>query len=412
MQADLQTKYLLSNSINIRCTEILKFKNMKPKLFFIFAIIVVACGTKKQEIIDSISIVSTEDTNTRLCFNNTKLMVGNNISDRYLVYYNPNTIFLNVFQTGNWSKKIVHTGSNINSATLSFYKDTIWVCWKEGPFIKTRYTPDKGDSWGSILYISPPGHMAVAPSIYASSNGKIHFVWQNNSDNRIYHEYYHNGFSSPEPISDSTIQSSWPTVIAIGDTVLCAWKQTPLPTKVWFASSFDGGAHWTTPALTTSALNMSKDPNLAYAYNANTNTHYVYLTYDGGNPGQNKIYLQRSTDFGNTWSNPEIISKSGKISQFAHLESNNSGFVGVSYEQFPLDIPLHDDTQKDVGFVYSTEWANSGSFGLDSLAYTYNPYGSVSPSLNKIDENNFYLVWLTKDTDAHVTKVFERRVIF
>ena len=189
---------------------------------------------------------------------------------------------------------------------------------------------------------------------------------------------------------------------------MCSWKEDPLPSKVWFRSSFNGGNSWNAiPSQpTTTLISTGKDPNLAYALDANTMTHYVYLAFDG----QNKIYLQRSTNLGASWSNPTIISSTSKLSQFAHIESNNNGFVGVSYEQRPIGTSLFDDTKKDVGFTYSTNWGNNGSFSVDTLAYTFNGFGSAYPGFNKIDENNFYLAWLTKDTINNKMKVFERLI--
>lgn len=177
---------------------------------------------------------------------------------------------------------------------------------------------------------------------------------------------------------------------------------------MWFRSSFDGGQSWNSLSAnpTTTLLSLSKDPNLAYAYDSITNTHYVYLAYDG----QNLIYLQRSTDFGNNWSIPDTISNLNKWSQFAHIESNNNGFVGISFEQRPIGSSLFDDTKKDVGFTYSTNWGNS--FSIDTLAYTYNGFGSAYPAFNKIDENNFYLAWLTKDTINNKINVLERLIHF
>lgn len=388
----------------------------KILLLFVVLSIGVISKIKSQVIVDTISSVTVENQNTQFCFNNTKLMAGNTIADRYLIYYNPDTIFLSVNQSGNWTRKIAYTGSNIQSASLTFYQDTIWLCWKEGFIsaqIKALYTSDKGASWSSILAVSPIGKVS-APSLSASSNGKIHFVWsqESSTDTTIYYTRYLNGAFLPSPaaISNSNGQGLWPSVIAIGDTVLCAWKEDPLPSKVWFRSSFDGGITWnaipTQP--TTTVLSTGKDPNLAYAYDANTLSHYVYLVFDG----QNKIYLQRSTNLGSTWSNPTIISSINKLSQFAHIEINNSGFVGVSYEQRPMGTSLFDDSKKDVGFTYSTNWGSNGSFSVDTIAYTFNGFGSAYPGFNKIDEGNFYLAWLTKDTINNSIEVFERLIQF
>lgn len=382
-------------------------KRIYPVLVLLIAI---ANCSYSQVQFSSVTPVSTEKANIFFCFNNTKLMAGKSTADRCLVYYNTDTIFLNVHKSGTWIKKIAHTGANIQSATLSQFKDTIWICWKEGPFIKTRNTPDRGETWSNVLQVSQGG-IVSAPSISAASNGKIHFVWSTatGTSATVYHRSIFKGafVSSPNALSNNGAKGLWPSIITIGDTVLCAWKEEPLPSKVWFRSSFNGGSSWNASALTSTALPFSKDPNLAYAYHAASKTHYVYIAYDG----QNKIYLQRSTNFGSTWTNPELVSKTSKLSQFAHLECNNSGFVGISYEQ-SSGTNIFDDTKKDVGFVFSTKWASSGSFGADSLAYTKDGFGSLYPALSKIDENNFFLAWLSKDTIANNIKVFERRIFF
>ena len=243
---------------------------MKKTILSVFiAIVLVAFEAKSQVLIDTISLVSTEDTNAEFSFNNTKLMAGNNISDRYLVYYNSDTVFLNVYQSGNWTRKNVCTGSNIKSATLSFYKDTIWVCWKGGAFIKASYSTDSGIVWNSIPFVSSAGSVA-APFIYASSNGKIHFVWSNSSDTTVYHNVYSNGsLLSQYALSNTNARAEFASVIAIGDTVLCAWKELPLPSQVWFARSVNGGTSWDT-ILSPPLL---ADPSCQF-YNCTTSTKY------------------------------------------------------------------------------------------------------------------------------------------
>lgn len=357
------------------------------------------------------SLLVSEQTGTSLCYNNTSLMAGNSIEDRYLVYFNSDTIFLNIKQAGIWTHTTAYTGSNIRLATLALSRDTIWICWKESAFIKARFSPDQGISWSGVLNVSSAGGVS-APSMYASSNGKIHFVWHNEStnDTTIEHNVYSNGAFLPSHNTISTVgfKATWPSITAKGDTVFCVWKETHGVTKIYFASSFNGGQNgsWTSPVFTNGPT-TAKDPNLSYAYDVSTDTYYVYIVYDG----TQKIYLQRSTDFGNTWSSAAIISNSAKKSQFAKIESNNSGFVGVSWEH-RTSVSLFDDTKKDVGFTYSTNWADSGSFGNDSLAYTYNPFGSPFASLNKIDENNFYLVWLSNDTVINGNLIYERHINF
>ncbi|NUM32520.1 MAG: T9SS type A sorting domain-containing protein [Bacteroidetes bacterium] len=385
---------------------------MKKVLISVYLISVLLVQNVYSQVkIDTVSLVSLEKTNTQFCFNNTKLMAGKSNTERFLVYSNPDTVFLNTNNEGIRKKIIANTGNNILSATLTLNKDTVWLCWKEGPFIKARYVSDKGKNWSSVITVSTAGNVS-SPSIYASSNGKIHFTWhtESNSDTAVYHRvFFKNGFLTSEyRLSNLTGHGLFPSIVAIGDTVLCTWKELPYPSKVWFRKSFNGGLSWDTPPTepTKSFLTSSKDPNIAYAFDKLTNTHYVYLTYDS----QNKIYLQRSTNFGETWSAPEFISNSKKLSQFAHIDCNNKGFVGISYEQRPIGSSLYDDTKKDVGFTYSTNWGNFKSFSVDTFAYTHNGFGSAYSSFNKIDENNFYLVWLSNDTVNNKINIYERLI--
>lgn len=382
---------------------------MKKIVALFISCVIGLISANSQVIIHSDSLVGNEETGTTLCYNNSSLMAGNTVDDRYLLYFNSDTIFLNVRQSAIRTRKIAYTGSNILLASLTLNRDTIWICWKESAYIKTRYSSDKGDTWSNVLNVSAAGNVS-APSMFASSNGKIHFVWFNEStnDTTVVHNVYFNGsfLTSPNTLSTTGVKASWPSVTAIGDTVLCAWKETQSVAKIYFARSFNGGqaGSWTPSAFTNGAT-TGKDPSLSYAYDANTTTHYVYLVYDG----TQKIYLQRSTDFGGTWTSADVISNTAKKSQFAKVESNNSGFVGVSWEHRTV-VSLFDDTKKDVGFAYSTNWANSGSFGNDSLAYTYAPFGSPLAIFNKIDENNFYLVWLSNDTILNRQFIYERRI--
>lgn len=383
---------------------------MKKILLFLIGCLLLNSG-KSQVIIYPDSLLAYEQSGTSLCYNNSSLMAGNSIGDRYLIYFNADSIFLNAKQSGTWTRKTAYTGSNIKLATLALNKDTIWICWKESAYIKARYSVNKGNTWSNVLNVSAAGNVS-APSMYASSNGKIHFVWHNESatDSTVSHNVYFNGafLPSPNTLSSYGFKASWPSVTAIGDTVLCSWKETHGVAKIYFACSFNGGqaGSWS-PSDFTDGPNTAKDPNLSYAFDENTNTHYVYLVYDGN---QN-IYLQRSTDFGSNWTPSAIISNTAKNSQFAKVESNNSGFVGVSWEHRTV-VSLFDDTKKDVGFVYSTNWANTGSFGADSLAYTHNPFGSTLTSLNKIDSANFYLVWLSNDTVLNRNIIYERHIGF
>lgn len=381
---------------------------MKNKLLFIF--LIVFLQAKAQVEVLSPSVINEAIPESFICYNNSSSMIGNTTDDRYFTFFNDDTLFLNVNQNGTWTRKIAHLGNNISLATIALQQDTIWLCWKEAAYIKSMFTKDKGDTWSSVMNVSPLGGNVSAPSISAASNGKIHFVWFNEgaSDTTVLHNVYSNGafLSSPNILSSVGFKATWPSVTSKGDSVFCTWKESHTQSIIYFAKSFSGGntGTWSSPASTNGAT-TGKDPNLSYSFDSSSSTHYLYLVYDGNQ----KIYLQKSTDFGVNWSTAEIISNTSKRSQFAKVESNSSGFVGISWEHRTV-VSLFDDTKKDVGFAYSTSFGATGSFSHDSLAYTYNPFGSTLSMINKIDENNYYLVWKSNDTVNNKAIFYERRI--
>lgn len=379
------------------------------RAIFLTVFMLVYSTTYSQVVLHTDSLVAEEYPETSLCYNNSSAMAGNSVGDRYFTWFNSDTIFLAVKESGVWTRKTAHLGTGILLATLTLHNDTIWLFWKEGGSVRTCYSTNKGDSWGSVAILSSSGN-ASAPAIYAASNGNIHFVWFNErtADTIVQHTVYANGSFLPSPNTLSTpgFKASWPCVTAVGDTVVCSWKETHGNSKIYAAHSFSGGAagSWTSAAV-NNAANTGKDPSLSWAMDGSTGTHFIYLVYDGNQ----QIYLQRSADGGATWTTSAVISNPAKNSQFAKVESANEGFVGVSWEHRTV-VSLFDDTKKDVGFAYSTDWADAGSFGNDSLAYTRNPFGAPLASLSRIDDYNFYLTWLSRDTVTDRNLIYERRI--
>jgi hypothetical protein len=331
-------------------------------------------------------LINGESTEAYICYNNADAMSGEADALRFFLYFNSDTIFLNVNASGVRTKKIAHLGANISLATIAAKDNKIWLCWKEPPYIKAMYSTDQGDSWSSVMNVSAIGGNSSAPSLAMSANGKAHVVWfnENAGDTVVMHNVYSSGnfLAAANEISTPGFKASWPAVAVYGDSVFCTWKEKHGDENyIYFSRSTTGGANasWSAPLL-VSGSTIGKDPHVAHAYDALEDQHYLYLVYDGNQ----KIYLQKSLDLGASWTSPAIVSNSQKRSQFAKAVCNNTGFLGISWEHRTV-VNLHDDTKKDVGFCYSTSWGDPGSFSHDSLAYTGNPFGSTLSHINKID---------------------------
>lgn len=361
--------------------------------------------------LDPVALISADKTQTGLCYNNSESMKGKVTNDRYATHFNSDTVFLDVFQTGVWTKKTAHVGNNISLACTAYQRDTIWICWAEPNRIKAKYTSNKGVTWSSTYSVSPAQSVG-GPSMFASDNGKIHITWfaTTATDTTIKHNVFSGGnfLVSPNTISTPGFKAIWPSITAKGDSVFCTWKEYHTNKyKIYYSRSFSGGSagSWLATPLQTSTLTAGgKDPSISYSYNSSLSQHILYIAFDASN----KIWYQQSTDLGLTWTFPIVISDSLKLSQFARITSNNNGFVGVAYEHRRSNN-LFDDKKKDVGFVYSSNWGSSFTSN-DSTAYLNSPFGSILGLINKINENTFYLTWLTHDTVQSNYKYYERNI--
>lgn len=395
--------------IKLFCIFDVQSTEMKKLLFCCFLLSCVEHIAQVQ--IGDIELINGESPEAYVCYNNADAMSGTDDALRFFLYFNSDTIFLDVNASGLRTTKIAHLGANISLVTIAVKDDKIWLCWKEPPYIKAMYSTDEGDSWSSVINVSAIGGNSSAPSLAVSENGKAHVVWFNEDagDTVIMHNVYSSGnfLATANEISTPGFKASWPAVTVYGDSVFCTWKEKHGDENyIYFSRSASGGANasWSAPVL-VSGSTIGKDPNIVHAYDEGANQHYLYAVYDGNQ----KIYLQKSLDLGDNWTSPEIVSNTQKKSQFAKAVCNNSGFLGISWEHRTV-VNLHDDTKKDVGFCYSTSWGNTGSFSHDSLAYTGNPFGSTLSQINKIDETHFYLVWKSNDTVNQKSMLYERSI--
>ncbi len=395
---------------------------MKKVLLFIFCILFINTARSQVTLGDSVKI-ATLSSSSVIAFNDADVMRGNSVNDRYYIYNTAAKCSLAVYQSGSWSHHLVVSSSNIGQATMAFHNDTIWACWREGTgtskVLYVSYSINSGSSWSTKYAISSTGDVS-SPSVYASSTGKVHFAWYKTTAGTptVVDIYYCNHtisggsdvYSSEANLTSGiSYTASFPSITADGDSVYCAFKATVSgDPHVFFTRSDNGGSSWSTP-IETSSGNKGKDPSVAFAKDPNTGIHYIYIAEDNSS----NVYIQRTTakgDNSSDWSTREKISGSSGYSQFAKVECNNYGYVGVSWEArttFSGTI----DTAKDVGYTYSTSFASASSFSSTvNSAYLNLGFGAPYASINKIDENNFYLLNIVKDTTANKVLVYERHI--
>ncbi|MDE1762929.1 MAG: hypothetical protein KGH88_01610 [Thaumarchaeota archaeon] len=229
------------------------------------------------------------------------------------------------------------------------------------------------------------------------SQGNVYVAWQSYSANKssiAFAKSSDNGttFSSPIKVSDPSKDSAFPQVATYGNNVYVVWleRTTGDVTNVLFAKSSDGGATFGSPIAITDHNGTSGIPKI-YA-----NQNHVYLMWEDNGAKNFDVFLDVSSDSGNTFGTPVNI-------------SNNAGDSGAP--QMAIDgnnvyAVWMDDTSGnfDVLFSKSTD-------GGQTFAKPVNVSGDTQESgyaQLAVSGNNVYLVWTNAVTDKNYDIFFAK----
>ena len=181
------------------------------------------------------------------------------------------------------------------------------------------YARKDGSAWSEPVdvLVSPGGRGARMPSIAADAAGYLHVAWS--GGNALFYSRAHaasagaaRGWTSPYALT-SGVSALEPAVAVDNDgTVYVAWTQALA--GLMLARSDDGGQTWAVPQTVFPA---DRDNELArwgrIAVDGAGRLHVV-LTYTVNDPtaqygrtDANLLYYLRSTDRGDTWSEPLLV---------------------------------------------------------------------------------------------------------
>lgn len=129
-----------------------------------------------------------------------------------------------------------------------------------------------------------------------------------------------------------------PSIVCDGiDRVYAVWlrpkdRGVNSELHIGFRSSNDGGLTWGDLQVMSGDLLYNYNKNLRMA--VNPVNHHVYLIYSyKNNPVKDlyRVYFRRSTDFGQTWSAPIVLTPAGEWSDWAQLLVDSAGNINVFY---------------------------------------------------------------------------------
>lgn len=338
-----------------------------------------------------------------LGYNNANLICYDKSGNAYIIYSNKHSVNIlkKKFNQSIWEKLDTYKSSGIGLPTINISNDSIvWAVWTEinatgKSEIYLKYFSLNSEKQNDVYKINSD-YSSIAPSI-STGNEKLYLTWCETSDTDTSvmfntFDYTSNSFTTPVKLDIYSGKADCPGIASVGDSIFICWRQTVAGEnqKIYTRVSTDGGNNWgdITLASQINEFNLI-DPVISYSKNYPSDNGVIYLSYFGNN----KIFLQKSFDMGNTWSSEIVVSNQGA---FPRIANNDSGFVLISFEYLktPENPNVFIDSLKDVGLAYSF---NSGEkFSEDIIARTYDTGGNVCGSVYKISENEFALVWLSK----------------
>ncbi|MGH7898507.1 MAG: sialidase family protein, partial [Candidatus Binatia bacterium] len=282
-----------------------------------------------------------------------------------------------------WSSPVVlSAGEDARTPAIAAAGGRVVVAWERHPgsrhggVITLRTSIDGGSSFGSAEVVNDLSIPAARPAL-ALTPVSDHLVWMSMEDGyKIrYARRSGGGWSAPVRLSSAEAYdgpdlsfvlpprklrhvpaAALPTIAASGDRVAVAWeddREDPTPLRngtpddwgIYAAFSTDGGGSWSadrritprhdaTPPDPDDPEQMEGNParhaSLAYASSGGP----LVLAYDDpfGSGGAN-VYVQRSSDGGESWSAPVAVS--AVTPEFAYrpaLVAAQDGFVDVVWQ--------------------------------------------------------------------------------
>jgi hypothetical protein len=209
-------------------------------------------------------------------------------------------------------------------------------------------------------------------------------------------------WTSNVQVDDGTKSSKMSQIVCVDSrgAIYVVWEdhRTPEYGDIYFSKSTDGGETWTDPDVRVHAdsLGFQGFPSMAIDFWGD-----LYVAYDGHTDvSYSHIYLVKSTDGGETWSWPHVQVDDGRSGNhyYPELAVGQDGTIYASWSWWGGDHVL---------FAKSTDGGETWS--RPSIRVDYSPGSYFWNDLSSIDvdeEGNIYVTWEALNYEDSYPDVF------
>ncbi len=240
--------------------------------------------------------------------------------------------------------------------------------------------------WSEPRLVSPPGG-CDAPQILAIRD-TLHIVYETTRyyDKIVYQRSTDGGltWSAQHILSDRLYETLFPKIIARGDRLMALWKKGLTGyyrNTIAFSVSTNNGITWSTPGV---VINPGCPDNLYFAASVGNglNINVVNRTFVDSDL---IFYSIRSTNFGQTWTDPQEIfgcTEAGLPDQTSYGNSIHLTWQG----RFNLNEPW------DIYYCRSTDGGQTWS--PNTMLSTMDNHGALSPAICVSDSDKVNVSWM------------------
>jgi len=293
----------------------------------------------------------------------------------------------------NWKAELPDIAINGN------YIFVVWHTWitEFASFISFKMSSDAGKTWRETLRFTSEENIADSPTI-AFNNNFVYVVWKEVTTNvteiffKISSDYGKTWDENKQLTFNNTIpRNIYDVTIETWDNmVFVVWKDYRSgSSEVFLKKSSDNGETWSDDIRVTKDYTPSYHPSIAIGKDN------IWIAWDDWGK-EAEICYSRSYDFGETWDEKQFLTSKGK-SKEPDIEIKNDRVLMV----------WMDD--RDGNFeIYFKESTDNGNTWFDDVRLTNKSGLSASPQISIYDDV-ISVVWMD-DRSGHYEIYFKQRL--
>ncbi len=269
--------------------------------------------------------------------------------------------------------------------------DHYFMVWNQWGDLMFRKSENGGQNWGEKLTLYSAFDYGASYPVIAATGQNVYVAYYRNTsgNSEIFMVKSTNGgqnFGNEMQITNSIRLAQVPQIVASGDTVIVAYedRDADYDYQIYLTYSLDGGTSWTDAQKITNTTGNARWCNLAMdseklvvSWNEQTGSSYNDLD----------LFVSTSTNFGQSWTNPENVSNN-----MAYNARLNTEILGSSI--YVVVSAKVDGLQSDIMLYRSDDFGGNWQAPVN---LSDNSGASSRPDIwlasNYAGSHRIYVVW-------------------